>query len=99
MMPKKPIPQFTPEDMVPLPQLRLFKVRRYVDGGIEEVMVYGTGIAPDIEGILKVTELVYEKHPTTGQLEMLLYVRRMFRHWEDVEEVMGAIPAATGAVN
>lgn len=97
---RKPLlTQFSPPGLQPLPPLRLFRVTRMGVEGVEVVNVQATSLALDTDGVLKFTELVYDKHPTTGELEMLLYVRRMFRHWEDVEEVVGAAVQSSGLLN
>jgi hypothetical protein len=84
--------QYTPPGCPPLPPIRLFCVRR--PENIPDEMVEGTGLGIEGSGVLKITELVYDKD-TDGNPVMLLFVRRMFRVWLDVEEIVGGVPMLT----
>lgn len=82
--------QFNPEGMPLLPKMRLFAVKR--PNGLDDVIVEGTGLRIEQEGVLIVTELVYAKNPATDDWEMLRFDRRGFRVWLDYEELIGGLP-------
>lgn len=89
--------QFNPEGHQPLPKIRLFRVT-FGDSREDEI-VEATGVGIEAEGVLKFSELVYCKNPITGEWEMLQFVRRMFRMWQDVEEVMNGDSSTSMTVN
>jgi hypothetical protein len=64
-----------------LPDLRMFKVRAYLDGASRDIFVYGHTAGADECGSLSFVTMRIWQGRVLGQ------TTRIIRNWEDVEEI------------